>query len=1044
MKRVGPLAVLFCLASWAPSMAQSPIPYVGQPLVPASAVPSGPGFTLTVNGAEFVPGATVNWNGLPLATTFVSGDQLTAAVPVTSVEFPGTAMITVVNPGSIVTSNVVFFPVTTSTATVGFVNAAGSPLPTGSVPHSVAIGDFNKDGKVDLAVANWGSGTVTIYRGNGDGTFTPVASPSAGAAPASVTVGDFNGDGNLDLAVADAGGNGVTILLGNGDGTFNVASFVSGAPGQTWISPWDVAVGDFNGDGNLDLAIPNFQANDVTICLGHGDGMFTPVASSPSTGIEPWKIAVGDFNKDGNLDLAVLNQGDSSVTILLGKGDGTFETGGTLPTPGIAPYSIAAADFEGDGNLDLAVAGSGGTLTIFTGHGDGTFSSPTTTTLAGGNPVSVAVGDLNGDGKLDLAIANYSDVTILLGNGDGTFTPNASSPATGDLPYSVALGDFNGDGRLDLATANLDSNNVSVSLQPLLPPTGTISVTTNLPAATFIISGPETFSGSGTAASFYNAPVGTYTVTFGAVTGYVTPVQQKGALTSGGTLRFDVAYTSILLQVSPSALAFSYTVGSPQAESQVVTLSSNVPSVSFTATAQTSGSNETWLTVQPSASITPAVLTISAAPGMQPGSYSGQVLIQSGNAINSPLEIPVTLTVTAGGSVSSDKPIVLIVPGILGTKLASTSEVVWLSNEVIYDTQFFGPQSLQQLEYDSTGQPVVPLSTQAIQGGLDYGGLFNLSSDSGVLAYELVCAYAVRLDFLLDPQDCDKDFNVYNSLVSTLATNGYTYEVFPYDWRQDISVLADSLAAKIASMQIQYPGRSIAIIAHSMGGLVVGEMFAKHGIPSSISHVITMGTPFLGSVHTYLDFRGWGSFYAGIKDAVSQAIGANWTSAYELLPQWRFVHLQNGDSPQVISIYDGSYSEEFPALPRSAGTYSALTSAQAVWNDEKGLPPIAQAYAIIGTGIPTSTVLTDIPSSGTCLQVVNGDGDGEVPLHSALGSSWVPSGNVGFVNEQHAWLPENSKVLRAIIDILAGKMPTTLSAGPTGASLSPSATGCLN
>jgi pimeloyl-ACP methyl ester carboxylesterase len=520
-------------------------------------------------------------------------------------------------------------------------------------------------------------------------------------------------------------------------------------------------------------------------------------------------------------------------------------------------------------------------------------------------------------------------------------------------------------------------------------------------------------------------------------------VQQMGTLTSGGSLNFDALYTPILLEVSPTALAFSYDTGSRQVVSQQVSVSSNVSPLSFTATALTSGSDGPWLTVTPSGGATPNLLTVSASPGIKPGSYSGVVSVQSAGAINSPQEISVTLTVASGQAASSGKPIVLLVPGIFGTKLASSSKVVWLSNAVIYDTQLSGPQDLQQLEYDSTGQPVAALSTQAIHEGVDYGGLFNLSSDSGVLEYELVCAPAVRLKFILDPQDCDKDFNVYNSLASTLASNGYKYQVFPYDWRQDISVLAEALSKKVASMQTQYPGRSIAIIAHSMGGLVVGEMFAKHGISPGISHIITMGTPFSGSVHAYLDFRGWDSFYPEIKTADSQAIGANWTSAYELLPQQAFVHLKNGDSPQVISLYDGSYSsQKFPALARSYGAYSALTSAQALWNDEASLSPLPQAYAIIGSGIPTATEVTDRLSSNGCLQYLKGNGDSEVPLQSALGSSWVPEENVGFVKEKHAWLPGNSKVLQAIIQILAGKTPTTLSATPLGVSASVS--GCLD
>ena len=172
-------------------------------------------------------------------------------------------------------------------------------------------------------------------------------------------------------------------------------------------------------------------------------------------------------------------------------------------------------------------------------------------------------------------------------------------------------------------------------------------------------------------------------------------------------------------------------------------------------------------------------------------------------------------------------------------------------------------------------------------------------------------------------------------------------------------------------------------------------------------------------------------------------IGQNWTSAYELLPQWPFVHLQNNVLPSVISVYEGTADASLlPALPRAEGPASALPLAVRLWKAEKTVPAIPQAYAIIGSGIQTVTLLTDTFSQGNCMQGILADGDGKVPLKSALGSSWVPKSiaNIGFVNERHAWLPENSDVLQAVLQILAGSPPVLLSKTPFG--VTPTRTPC--
>ena len=333
---------------------------------------------------------------------------------------------------------------------------------SGSSPTSIAAADFNGDGIPDLAIVNYGSNTLTILLGNGDGTFRATAvSPATGAYPMSVVVGDFNGDGKADLAVANYFGNTVTILLGNGDGTFTQAASPSAG-----YYPTSITTGDFNGDGKTDLAIANSNNNTVTILLGNGDGTFTATAASPSTGNYPRSIVSEDFNGDGIPDLAIANNGSNTVTILLGNGDGTFIPTAASPTTGSSPYSITAGDFNGDGKTDLAVTNYfSNTVTILLGNGDGTFTATALSPATGSDPISIMSGDFNGDGKTDLAVANFYSTTasVLLGNGDGTFTAG-TSPSVSTNARAIAASDFNGDGTTDLAVVSSANGNVTVSL----------------------------------------------------------------------------------------------------------------------------------------------------------------------------------------------------------------------------------------------------------------------------------------------------------------------------------------------------------------------------------------------------------------------------------------------------------------------------------------------------------------------------------------------------------------------------------------------------
>jgi hypothetical protein len=316
---------------------------------------------------------------------------------------------------------------------------------------SIAVADFNGDGRLDLAVANtvFGLGPrVSVMLSNGDGSFQPPQYFVAGANPRSVMAADFNGDGiadlvvtNFDLQYSDT----VTVLLGVGDGTFQ-------QPPQSYtvgLSPIFIAIADINQDGLLDLAVANYRSDRVSVLLGVGDGTFRE-GPSLEVGYYPVAIAIADFNADGQVDLAVANSQASSLAVLLGNGDGTFQDAVTLPLDG-SPISVRAADFNNDGLPDLIVSlGMDSTTTIveLRGHGDGTFE--VTERISPGAGI-LALGDFNADGLADVIGGEPGSLMVLLSNGDGTFERQPDVRLPSSNPAWIVTADINGDGLLDVA-----------------------------------------------------------------------------------------------------------------------------------------------------------------------------------------------------------------------------------------------------------------------------------------------------------------------------------------------------------------------------------------------------------------------------------------------------------------------------------------------------------------------------------------------------------------------------------------------------------------
>lgn len=354
-----------------------------------------------------------------------------------------------------------------------FRTASGSPFAVGSEPGDVALGDANGDGNLDILTANAGSNDVTVLLGNGAGGFRAApGSPSpAGTAPHLIAVGDLNGDGLLDFAVTSHGSNHVVVLLGDGRGGFRPApdspfAALRGTPPHNH----GLALGDVDGDGNLDITTANQNDNSASVLLSDGKGGFRPAPGSPfAVGRMPYLPALGDVNGDNNPDIAVPNARDNTVTVLLGNGQGNFAPAPSSPFSAESrPYSAALGDLNSDHRLDLITAHAEMSLvTILWGNGRGDFApAPGSPVNAGLRGYKVRLGDTNRDGNMDLITSGTGNrVVVLLGDGRGAFEQAPGSPfASGAGPWGVAVGDVNRDGKLDIITANSESDDVTVLL----------------------------------------------------------------------------------------------------------------------------------------------------------------------------------------------------------------------------------------------------------------------------------------------------------------------------------------------------------------------------------------------------------------------------------------------------------------------------------------------------------------------------------------------------------------------------------------------------
>ena len=376
-------------------------------------------------------------------------------------------------------------------------------------PSSIAVADFNGDGKLDLAVANAGSGTVSLVLNDGFGLWrlgpddVRVPDPKLREVwgrdrprewwdrpiPRAVVAADFNGDGKADFAITNEAWNTVSVRLGNGDGSFTAAPDVG--VGQLPVS---AVVTDFNADGKPDLAVANSSSNNVSVRLGDGAGNFT---AAPDVGVRryPSSVALGDFNGDAKPDLAIANYGGerrpgdgldgegSIISVRLGDGAGGFTAApDAYASPPVFRWqsraaSVTVGDFNGDAKADLAVVDAGrGAVAVSWGDGGGNFAKPIDVWRSGENgstgewgrddPSFLTVADFEGDGASDLAVVNTGSDSVSVPVGhrnslvDGGCLQDCMNPdvPVRNSPRAVAAADFNGDGKPDLVTANNDSD----------------------------------------------------------------------------------------------------------------------------------------------------------------------------------------------------------------------------------------------------------------------------------------------------------------------------------------------------------------------------------------------------------------------------------------------------------------------------------------------------------------------------------------------------------------------------------------------------------
>lgn len=422
-------------------------------------------------------------------------------------------------------------------------------------PNGGTSADFNGDGKLDLAVTNAGSNSISILLGSVSGTFTAATNYSVGSYPIGITHADFNSDGNVDLAVANVSSDNICVLIGNGSGGFTAPVYYPAGG----VGPRRLAAEDFDNDGKIDIALVNLNSSNVAIFINSGTGTFGAATTYPS-GNGTSDLSIADFNGDGKKDIVVSNWTSDDVRVLLGNSGGTFLAAVSYTIGDFVP-GVTTGDFNNDGFVDIcANAKTSNYLAILLGNGTGTFTA-VSSTISAVSPSSVHSYDFNGDGFIDLVSTypNLGRLYVYPGNGTGTF-PYSTYFSVGSFPYHAFMGDFNADGKMDLASPNSTSNNVSILLGSTIPslnitatPTAVcVGAVSNLT----VTSGFSAFAWStGATASFIN------------VAPSITTIYKLSATKTNGCQ--NTASISVLVNPTPTLTVSNATICSGQSHTIV-------------------------------------------------------------------------------------------------------------------------------------------------------------------------------------------------------------------------------------------------------------------------------------------------------------------------------------------------------------------------------------------------------------------------------------------------------------------------------------------
>ncbi|OUJ73542.1 FG-GAP-like repeat-containing protein [Hymenobacter crusticola] len=533
--------------------------------------------------------------GKKVGTATISGNTLTFA-PGSGFR-PGETVFGSVTTAAQSTSNATLglpqvFQFTTAAATSPGTFAGGSEVSVGNKPQSVVLGDVDGDGDLDMMTANNSStnlisGLVSLRLNKGDGTYDNTYSSereiNVGPGPYNLLLGDVDGDGDLDLLSASANGNTISVRLNDGKGIFvgNSSTPFSGGP-EVYVesSPHALALGDVDGDGDLDLLAANYTSaisstgSTVSVRLNNGSGFFSG-GSEVAVGSRPTALALGDLDNDGDLDLVVPSSNAFSVAVRFNNGGGTFSGTQTVNVAN-NPEAVTLGDVDGDGDLDMLVGNTGtNSVSVRLNDGSGAFSGTQNVTVADG-PRTINLADVDGDGDLDLLTASYGRVafsgivngttaSVRLNNGSGVFS-GTQNVTVGTQPNGLAVGDVDNDGDLDFVTANTVSNTVSVrlnqalagptitSLTPVAGPIGSTVVITGTnfsnPSNSGVTVSSVTFNGTPAPGFVVNSATQiTVAVPAGATTG---PLVVNTTIGASNAVLFTVAPRPVVTAVAPT------------------------------------------------------------------------------------------------------------------------------------------------------------------------------------------------------------------------------------------------------------------------------------------------------------------------------------------------------------------------------------------------------------------------------------------------------------------------------------------------------------